>query len=164
MKLDHNVHFLAFLAAFFAFFGAAFLATFLAAFFGAALFGAAFLAAFGAALLATTFLAAVKVKEGKVIIKCSFNVLNIFKLSRHTLHFNHPEKFVRCNNALVYWVVKCNGYCHSMKVCAIIPYQWLTTRQGSVVTHHPCSGRLRDAPNFYEIFTYQLLAFVFSLF
>ena len=75
MKLDHNAHFLAFLAAFFAFFGAAFLATFLAAFFGAALFGAAFLAAFGAALLATTFLAAVKVKEGKVII----NVLQRIK-------------------------------------------------------------------------------------
>ena len=68
-----GAHFFAFLAP--AFFGAAFLATFLTAFFGAALLAfTTFLATFGAALL-TTFLVAVKVKEGKVIIK-TFNVLN----------------------------------------------------------------------------------------
>tara|TARA_B110000503_G_C7071664_1_gene381135 strand:+ start:720 stop:974 length:255 start_codon:yes stop_codon:yes gene_type:complete len=72
-----GAHFLADLLAA-AFFGAAFLATFLeAAFFGEAALLAftTFLAAFGAALLTETFLAAVKVKEGKVIIK-TFNVLN----------------------------------------------------------------------------------------
>ena len=69
-----GAHFLPFLAQAF-FFGAAFLAAFLATFFGAA-FLTAFLATFGAALL-TAFLAAVEVKEGNVIIKWTFNVLNI---------------------------------------------------------------------------------------